>query len=118
VTRVERVDFVSVPTQNIQRAKEFYGGVLGLEENGPDEFSTGNVTLGLWEPARDGEAFAPNPAGIALRVPDVAAARGELESAGVRFKGETLDSGVCHMAFFTDPDGNWLILHRRYAGAD
>jgi catechol 2,3-dioxygenase-like lactoylglutathione lyase family enzyme len=115
VIRVERVDFVSVPTQNVQRAKEFYGGVLGLPENGPDEFSAGNVTLGLWEPERDGEEFAPNPAGIALRVPDVAAARAELESTGVEFKGDTLDSGVCHMAFFTDPDGNWLILHRRYA---
>jgi catechol 2,3-dioxygenase-like lactoylglutathione lyase family enzyme len=115
VIRVERVDFVSVPTQNVQRAKEFYGGVLGLRENGPDEFSAGNVTLGLWEPERDGEKFAPNPAGVALRVPDVAGARVELEQAGVEFKGETLDSGVCHMAFFTDPDGNWLILHRRYA---
>ena len=112
---VERVDFVSVPTRNIQKAKEFYGGVLGLPENGPDEFSAGNVTLGLWEPARDGEEFAPNPAGIGLRVPDVAEARQELEQAGVEFKGETIDSGVCHMAFFTDPDGNWLILHRRYA---
>jgi catechol 2,3-dioxygenase-like lactoylglutathione lyase family enzyme len=115
VIEVERVDFVSVPTQNIQRAKEFYGGVLGLPENGPDEFSAGNVTLGLWEPARDGEEFAPNPAGLALRVPDVAEARRELEDAGVEFKGDTVDSGVCHMAFFTDPDGNWLILHRRYA---
>ena len=113
--RVERGDFVSVPTQNVQRAKEFYGGVLGLPENGPDEFSAGNVTLGLWEPERDGEEFAPNSAGVALRVPDVAAARVELEARGVEFKGETLDSGVCHMAFFTDPDGNSLILHRRYA---
>jgi catechol 2,3-dioxygenase-like lactoylglutathione lyase family enzyme len=112
---VERVDFVSVPTQNIQRAKAFYGGVLGLAENGPNEFSAGNVTLGLWEPARDGEQFAPNPAGLALRVADVAEARRELERAGVQFKGDIVDSGVCHMAFFTDPDGNWLILHRRYA---
>jgi catechol 2,3-dioxygenase-like lactoylglutathione lyase family enzyme len=112
---VERVDFVSIPTQDLDRAKEFYGMTLGLRENGPDEFDAGNVTFGLWEPEADGEAFAPNPAGIALRVPDVAAARSELEQAGVEFKGETLDSGVCHMAFFTDPDGNWLILHRRYA---
>jgi len=112
---VERVDFVSIPTQNLDRAKEFYGVTLGLAENGPAEFDGGNVTLGLWEPEADGEPFAPNPAGIALRVPDVAEARRELESAGVEFKGETHDSGVCHMAFFSDPDGNWLILHRRYA---
>ena len=112
---VERVDFVSVPTQDIERAKRFYGGTLGLPENGPNEFSAGNVTLGLWEPARDGEEFAPNPAGIALRVPDVEAARHELEAVGVRFAAETVDTGVCHMAFLTDPDGNCLILHRRYA---
>jgi catechol 2,3-dioxygenase-like lactoylglutathione lyase family enzyme len=112
---VERVDFVSIPTQDIERAKEFYGVTLGLAENGPGEFDGGNVTLGLWQPEADGETFAPNPAGIALRVPDVAEARRELEGAGVEFKGETYDSGVCHMAFFIDPDGNWLILHRRYA---
>ena len=115
---VERVDFVSVPTQNVQRAREFYGWVLGLPENGPDEFSAGNVTLGLWEPERDGEEFAPNPAGIGLRVADVAEARAELERAGVEFAAETVDTGVCHMAFFTDPDGNWLILHRRYAARE
>ncbi len=112
---VERVDFVSIPTQNLVRAKEFYGVTLGPAEDGPDEFAAGNVTLGLWEPERDGEEFAPNPAGIALRVPDVGEARRELEDAGVHFKGDTHDSGVCQMAFFTDPDGNWLILHRRYA---
>ena len=78
---VERVDFVSIPTQNLDRAKEFYGVTLGLAENSPDEFD----------------------------------ARAALEGAGVQFKGETQDTGVCHMAFFTDPDGNWLILHRRYA---
>lgn len=73
------------------------------------------MTLGLWEPERDGETFVANEAGIALRVPDVAEARRRLEEAGVEFLGETVDTGVCYMAFCRDPDGNVLILHRRYA---
>ena len=116
---VERVDFVSVPTRDAPRARRFYGETLGLRRAaGTDgEFETANVTLGLWEPEVDGERFEPNTAGIALRVPDVAAARQELEQAGIEFIGETVDTGVCHMAFCKDPDGNVLILHRRYAPA-
>jgi predicted enzyme related to lactoylglutathione lyase len=45
----------------------------------------------------------------------VEAARAELESRGVSFAAETMDSGVCHMAHFKDPDGNALMLHHRYA---
>jgi catechol 2,3-dioxygenase-like lactoylglutathione lyase family enzyme len=115
---VERVDFVSVATRDAARARHFYGTTLGLPANpdNPDEFETANVTLALWEPERDGVAFAPNTAGFALRVDDVHATRARLEEAAVPFLGETVDTGVCHMAFFTDPDGNVLILHRRYAG--
>jgi catechol 2,3-dioxygenase-like lactoylglutathione lyase family enzyme len=114
---VQRVDFVTVPTRDVERARRFYSGTLGLASNpgSPDEFETANVTLGLWEPAKDGENFEPNTAGIALRVDDVASARACLERSGVHFRGETVDTGVCHMAFFDDPDGNVLILHRRYA---
>ena len=114
---IERVDFVSVPTRDRERARRFYGGVLGLppSEVTPDEFETPNVTLGLWQPEAEGVAFTPNTAGIALRVADVEAARSRLAAAGVEFLGETVDTGVCHMAFFYDPDGNVLILHRRYA---
>jgi catechol 2,3-dioxygenase-like lactoylglutathione lyase family enzyme len=117
VIGVERVDFVSIPTRDPERARRFYGEVLGLRPcaHDPDEFETANVTLGLWEPEAEGVPFAPNPAGIALRVADVAAGRERLEAAGVEFLGETVDTGVCHMAFFRDPDGNVLILHRRYA---
>jgi catechol 2,3-dioxygenase-like lactoylglutathione lyase family enzyme len=117
VIDVERVDFVSVPTRDLQRARSFYGVTLGLPSNPstPDEFEAGNVTLALWEPAADGETFEPNTAGLALRVPDVESCRARLEGSGVRFRGETVDTGVCHMAFFSDPDGNVLILHRRYA---
>jgi catechol 2,3-dioxygenase-like lactoylglutathione lyase family enzyme len=117
VIDVERVDFVSVPVRDVARARRFYGEVLGLAPSAtsPDEFETGNVTLALWRPEADGVAFEPNRAGIALRVPDVRAARAALEGAGVRFLGETVDTGVCHMGFCFDPDGNVLILHRRYA---
>jgi catechol 2,3-dioxygenase-like lactoylglutathione lyase family enzyme len=116
---VERVDFVSFLTQDIARAKRFYAGVIGLEieTEGPSdmEFRAGQVRLDIFDPSSVGQPFAPSPAGLALRVPDVAEARADLESKGVEFEGETLDTGVCHMAFFSDPDGNKLMLHRRYA---
>ena len=113
---VERVDFVSVPTRDVAAARRFYAEVLGLPAaRGEDEFETANVTLALWQPEAEGEPFTPNTAGIALRVADVAAARERLEAHGVRFLGDTVDTGVCHMGFFFDPDGNVLILHRRYA---
>lgn len=116
---VEHVDFVSLLTQDIPRAKHFYGDVLGLEietESPADmEFRAGQVTLDIFNPASQSQPFAPSLGGVALRVPDVAAARAALEAKGVEFVGETLDTGVCHMAFFRDPDGNVLMLHRRYA---
>ena len=117
--RVEQVDFVSVLTRDIPRAKKFYGETLGLpiETEGENdlEFTLGQVTLDVFNPASAGQPFAPSPAGIAIRVPDVAKARDELESKGVQFDGEIVDTGVCHFAFFKDPDGNKLMLHRRYA---
>ena len=117
VADVERMDFVTVPTRDVGRARSFYGDVLGLPQStaNPDEFETANVTLALWQPEAEGVTFAPNTAGFALRVPDVHAARRELEAQGVTFLGDTVDTGVCWMAFFSDPDGNVLILHRRYA---
>jgi catechol 2,3-dioxygenase-like lactoylglutathione lyase family enzyme len=119
LVEVEQVDFVSVLTQDIPRAKQFYGETLGLpiETEGENdlEFTLGQVTLDVFNPASIGQPFAPSPAGIAIRVPDVAAARATLEAKGVEFDGEIVDSGVCHFAFFKDPDGNALMLHRRYA---
>ena len=119
---VERADFVSVPVQDMERAKRFYSETLGMRspnlDEGWPEFELGNVSLYLVEPTRFGEEFKPHRAHIALRVPDVAAARAELEQAGVEFPGEILDTGVCHMAFFSDSEGNALMLHRRYAPHD
>jgi catechol 2,3-dioxygenase-like lactoylglutathione lyase family enzyme len=115
---VERVDFVSFLTQDIKRAKQFYAELLGLEietEGENDmEFRAGQVTLDIFNPASIGQPFAPSPAGLALRVPDVEAARAELEAKGVAFDGETITTSVCNMAFFKDPDGNSLMLHRRF----
>lgn len=113
----ERVDFVSVPTRDLARSRQFYGDVLGLPRSrtNPDEFEGGNVTLTLWQPEAQNVPFSPNTAGIALRVADVNVARERLTAKGVEFLGATVDTGVCLMGFFYDPDGNVLILHRRYA---
>ena len=120
--KIGKVDFVSVLTQDMARAKQFYAETLGLpietEGDNDMEFTLGQVTLDVYNPTGAGEEFEPTvggPAGIAIRVPDVAAARAELEAKGVQFDGDIVDTGVCHFAFFKDPDGNQLMLHRRYA---
>jgi catechol 2,3-dioxygenase-like lactoylglutathione lyase family enzyme len=120
VIGVERVDFVGVATQDLDRAVRFYGETLGLKRNErahPNwpEFETGNLTIVLTTPEGTGVPFSPSNNAIALRVPDVADARKRLEEVGVEFNLGVYDSGVCHMAFFSDPDGNALMLHRRYA---
>ncbi len=117
---VERTDFISVPVTDMERSKAFYGGTLSLppvDERGFPEFQLGeNVSLYLIDLPSIGQEFTgPHTSSVALRVADVAAARAELEARGVHFDGETLDTGVCHMAPFKDPDGNQLMLHRRYA---
>ena len=114
--QVEQVDFVSVPTRDLERAVAWYRDVLGLavSEYTEGEVETPNVTLSFWSPESEGEPFQPNSAGIGLRVPDVAAAVEEARAAGAEVIGIE-DSGVCHMGFVKDPDGNVLILHRRYA---
>ena len=122
---VTGVDFVCVPTRDLAAAMDFYGDVLGLprssvwqrpgQEPMGAEFETGTVTVALIVSERVGIDFRPNTVPIALRVDDVEAARTELESRGVTFRAETIDSGVCHQAFFVDPDGNALDLHHRYA---
>ena len=114
--RVEQVDFVSVPTRDMSRALAFYRDVLGLpeSESSEGELETPNVTLSFWAPESDSEPFQANTAGIALRVADVEAAVEEVRAAGGEIIGIE-DSGVCHMGFVKDPDGNVLILHRRYA---
>ena len=116
--QVEHVDFVSVLTQDLPRARRFYTEVLGLEietEGESDmELRCGQVTLDVFDPSSIGQSFARSPAGIALRVNDVDAVRTELEAKGVVFDGDTIETNVCKQAWFKDPDGNALMLHRRY----
>lgn len=119
--RITEVDFVPVPTRDLPAAVRFYGETLGLRrsvhipERHYAEFETGNVTLSVYGSEAMGLGFTANANPLALRVGDVAAARAALEARGVAFTGEILDTGVCHMAFFADLDGNALMLHRRYA---
>lgn len=122
--KVTGVDFVVVGTTDFDRAEKFYGDTLGLERskrwgNMPArEFETGNLTLAVMQMDAFGQEFKPSNQPIALRVDDVGAARERLEAEGVNFVMDDIDSGVCNMAYCTDPDGNVLILHHRYAPAD
>jgi predicted enzyme related to lactoylglutathione lyase len=118
---ISGVDFATVFVEDYPAAVQFYGGVLGLDHSADygkvpgGEFETGNLTLQLMDAAAIGQEFKPSGHPIALHVEDVEASRAELEANGVEFGAETLDSGVCHMAFFRDPSGNALMLHHRYA---
>jgi catechol 2,3-dioxygenase-like lactoylglutathione lyase family enzyme len=118
---IRGTDFVFVPVTSFARAERFYCGVLGLEcsaryrDEIGGEFETGTLTIQVIDAAKIGQEFRQAGGAIALRVEDVASARAALESRGVSFLGETMDSGVCHQAVFADEDGNKLILHHRYA---
>ncbi len=115
---ITKLDFVAVPSTDWRRSRAFYVETLGLrpDQTGDAEFWVGDTCFGIYEPASYGMEFAPQRnAHLALHVADVAAARAELAAKGVEFSGETFDTGVCHMAFFQDPDGNDLMLHHRYS---
>ncbi len=113
----DRLDFIAIPSRDPERSRSFYVETLGMK---PDEHARFEVWLGetcfaIWQPERIGWTFQPQKnAHLAIHVDDVAAARADLEAKGIEFAGE-MDTGVCHMAFFTDPDGNDLMLHHRYA---
>jgi catechol 2,3-dioxygenase-like lactoylglutathione lyase family enzyme len=115
---ISSLDFVAVPSTDAERTRAFYVDTLGLrpDDKARFEFWVGETCFGIWEPSRLGREFAPQKNGhLALHVDDVAEARKELEGKGVEFLGDTFDTGVCHMAFLQDPDGNDLMLHHRYA---
>jgi len=115
---ISKLDFVGVPSRDAERSRTFYVDTLGLraDDNARFEFWLGDTCFGIWEPEKFGMSFEPQKnAHPALHVDDVEAARSELEGRGVEFAGDILDTGVCKMAFFTDPDGNDLMLHHRYA---
>jgi catechol 2,3-dioxygenase-like lactoylglutathione lyase family enzyme len=118
---ITRTDFVFLPVTSFKKAEEFYSDVLGLtcsaryKNDIGGEFETGSLTIQVVDSAKIGREFEPTKGAIALHVDNVAAARAELEARGVTFRGEIMDTGVCHQAFFEDQDGNTLILHHRYA---
>lgn len=120
-TTVTGVDFVTVFVKDYPAAQRFYGEILGLEQSKDyeripaGEYETGSLTLQIMDAASIGREFEPSGHPIALHVEDVEAARAKLESHGVEFAAETMDSGVCLMAHFRDPDGNALMFHNRYA---
>jgi len=118
MTEIRKLDFFGIPSQDADRAIAFYRDTLGLRADGHADYEcwAGDTCFGIWEPEKIGLPFMAqkgNP--LPLGVEDVGAARGALEAKGVAFSGDTLDTGVCHMAFFSDPDGNDLMLHHRYA---
>jgi catechol 2,3-dioxygenase-like lactoylglutathione lyase family enzyme len=115
---ITKADFVAVPSTDWKRSRAFYVDTLGLrpDATGDAEFWIGDHCFGISEPTTFGLEFAPQrTAHIAMHVDDVGAARTALEAKGVEFLGDTFDTGVCHMAFFSDPDGNALMLHHRYS---
>ena len=115
---ITKLDFIGVPSRDAERSRSFYLETLGLQpdEHGRFEFWVGGTCFGIWEPAKFGMPFAPQKnAHPALHVDDIDASRAELEAKGIEFAGDTFDTGVCRMALFTDPDGNDLMLHHRYA---
>jgi predicted enzyme related to lactoylglutathione lyase len=121
---ITRIDFFPIPTQDAARATAFYRDTLDLEESPHtvdkpfSEFDLGGTTLSVWDPTTAGREFVANTNTVALHTDDVAAMRALLEDRGVTFFGETIDTGVCHMAIFADPDGNPLMLHGRYVPRD
>ena len=118
---IEKTDFICVPTEDFAKARDFYENVLGLEfskqwgDRPAGEFETGNLTIAVMQADAFGLEFAPHRFPIAFRVDDVAARKEELEAQGIEFHTDIIDSGVCHQAIFSDPDGNALNLHHRYA---
>ncbi|HLM08099.1 MAG TPA: VOC family protein [Thermoleophilaceae bacterium] len=118
---INGTDFITVSTRDVDRSIEFYGGVLGLEQSKrwgsmpAIEFETGSLTIALMQSEAFGLEFNANTHPIEFHVDDFDEAYGELESRGIEFRGETIDSGVCKQAFFLDPDGNALAIHHRYA---
>jgi catechol 2,3-dioxygenase-like lactoylglutathione lyase family enzyme len=117
LSSITRVDSVGIPSTDWERSRQFYVETLGLrpDEHAKGEFWVGDTCFAIWMPEQWGEEFKPTTNAIALlHVDDVEAARAELEAKGVKFDGETVETGVCRMAFFKDPDGNALLLHRRF----
>jgi catechol 2,3-dioxygenase-like lactoylglutathione lyase family enzyme len=119
VVDVERVDFINIASRDPERSRAWYREMLGLEldPNNPAELTVGQTTLAFWNPEEEGYDFSRNIGGFAVRVADVEQARDELIAKGAECVGSG-DTGACNMAVFLDPDGNAVLLHRRYRPYD
>ena len=112
-------DFLIIGSTDVDRSVKFYGETLGLERgkqwgNMPGyEFETGNLTIAVIQSDAFGLEFKPSTNPLEFRVDDFEAAKSKLESRGVEFQGDPIDSGVCLQTFFRDPDGNVLGIHHR-----
>jgi predicted enzyme related to lactoylglutathione lyase len=118
---INGVDFIAVPTKDYEAAAQFYGEVLGLPfgkrwgDMPAGEFETGSLTIAVMQSDAFGIEFEPHTHPIEFHVDDFDAAKAELESRGVEFVSDVIDSGFCKQAIFRDPDGNSLAIHHRYA---
>jgi predicted enzyme related to lactoylglutathione lyase len=115
------VDFIAFPTKDWEAARKFYGETLGLPfgkqwgDMPAGEFETGTVTIALMQVDAFNVDFDPNRTPLEFHVDDFESAKAELESRGIEFLTDVIDSGVCKQAIFQDPDGNALAIHHRYA---
>ena len=120
--KVIEIAFSSYPVTDIDRARAFYEGVLGLQatmDSKTDmghwiEYDIGAGTLGIgsapgWKPSGDGCT-------VGLEVEDFDQTVADLKAAGTPFRMGPLETPVCHMAMVSDPDGNTLIMHKRKPG--
>jgi hypothetical protein len=114
---ITKLDFVAIHSPDSERSRRFYADTLGLraDEHAQFELWAGDTCLGIWKPARLAWSSRPRRTRVSPSTLMTWRTRAPSRAKGVTFVGETLDTGVCHTAFFTDPDGNDLLPHHRYA---
>jgi predicted enzyme related to lactoylglutathione lyase len=113
------VAFIAIAVTDKERARKFYQETLELKptrtamDGAWVEYDFGPVTIGVgshpdWKPSEPGTGTT-----VALEVDDFDAAYEKLKQRGVTFDREKLETPVCWMAAFRDPDGNRLLIHKR-----
>ena len=115
---------ICVPFGEEERAREFYGGLLGLEEiekpevlkkNGGMWYKIADIQLHVGVEDAGGSASKRHPG---FEVEDVRGVRAYLERSGVRTKDEPTLAGVERFSFF-DPFGNRIeLMENTGAGRD
>jgi catechol 2,3-dioxygenase-like lactoylglutathione lyase family enzyme len=121
VSVVRKLDYVSIPSQDAERSRAFYVDTLGLKPDAQArfEFWVGETCFCIWEPAASAGSSRRSGTGTSRCTSTTWRPRApSWRPRGIEFQGEVFDTGVCHMAFFRDPDGNDLMLHHRYQERD